>query len=307
MKVFVAGATGVVGRRVVPELARRGHSVTANVRSPAVANRISGAGVAPVTVDLFDAAAVARVVEGHDVVINLATHIPHSSWRVFVPGAWRENDRLRREASRHLADAVVRGGARRFIQESYAPVYPDRGDAWIDERTPIAPVRYNRTVADAERSAQSVTERGGVGIVLRFGGFYGPDSPQLAEMANMVRRGWWPLPGGPDAWWSSVSHDDAASAVVAALEAPAGVYNVVDDRPMRRQEWANAFADALGVRHPRFMPAWTTHLMGSLGEMFARSLRMSNAKLRAATHWSPRYPSAADGIPAAVAPFTRQR
>lgn len=307
MRIFVAGATGVIGRRAVPALTRAGHRVTGVARSAESAERLRHAGAIPISLDLFDASAVARAVDGHEVVINLATHIPRSSWRVFVPGAWRENDRLRRDASRHLADAAVRSGAQRFVQESYAPVYPDRGDAWIDERTPIAPVRYNRTVADAERSVQSVTERGGAGIVLRFGAFYGPDSPQLADMAKMVRRGWWPLPGATDAWWSSVSHDDAASAVVASLGAPAGIYNVVDDRPMRRREWADAFADALGVAPPRFMPPWTTRLMGSLGEMFARSLRISNATLRGATSWSPKYPSAADGIPDAVAPLTRKR
>lgn len=307
MKVFVTGATGVIGNRVVPQLVRRGHAVTANVRSPDSAKRLAAVGATPVRVDLFDAAAVARAVDGHDVVINLATHIPHPTWRIFVPGAWRENDRIRREGARHLADAAARAGARRFIQESFAPVYPDRGDAWIDERTPIAPVRYNRTVADAERSAASVTERGGIGIALRFGAFYGPDSPQVAEMARMVRAGWSPMPGSPDAWWSSVSHDDAAAAVVAALEAPPGIYNVVDDQPMRRRELFGALADLLGAPPPRFAPSWTAHLMGSLGAMFSRSLRISNAKLRGATDWRPRYPSIADGWADAVVEIARKR
>lgn len=307
MKIFVTGATGVVGRRVVPQLVQQGHSVTAVARGPQKAQQLRDAGAQPAAVDLFDRNAVARAVRGHHAIINLATHIPYPMWRIFLRGAWRENDRLRRDASRILAESAIAARVGRFIQESFAPVYPDRGDAWIDEDTPIAPVRYNRTVSDAERSAALVTERGGTGVVLRFGGFYGPDASQVADMVRVVRMGWSPLPGDPDAWISSVSHDDAASAVIAALQAPAGTYNVVDDRPLRRREWVDSLADAMGAPKPRFAPAWTARLMGSLGEMLVRSERISNRRLRQATGWAPRFPSVIEGWPSTLAALTARR
>ena len=133
---------------------RRGHSVTAVVRRPQSHAELVRAGATPIEVDLFAADAVRETVAGQDAVVNLATHMP-AGYRAFLPGAWAENDRIRRFASANLVDAAMATGATRFIQESFAPVYPDRGDQWIDERTPIAPVRYNRTVADAERSADA--------------------------------------------------------------------------------------------------------------------------------------------------------
>lgn len=299
--IFVTGATGVIGRRLLPLVLARGHRVTAVGRSAEKRGALERMGAAAVDLDLFDAVAVRAAVAGHDVVVNLATHIPPSSVRMFLPGTWRENDRIRREGSRILADAAIAAGARRFVQESFALIYADGGDAWIDERSPIRPVRYSRSVVDAERSAQRASERGVTGVVLRFGAFYGPDSSQTRDMMRVVKSGWSPLPGSPRAFVSTVSHDDAASAVVAALEVPEGIYNVVDDEPLRRREFVGALALALGVREPRFAPAWIARLGGSLGEILARSLRISNAKLRAASDWGPAYPSAREGWPAVVA------
>jgi nucleoside-diphosphate-sugar epimerase len=187
------------------------------------------------------------------------------------------------------------------VQESFAPVYPDHGDAWIDESTPIAPSRYNRTVADAEASARRFTARGGAGVILRFATFYGPDSDFVRDLVGYVRRGWAPVPGAADSFISSVSHDDAAAAVVAALELPAGIYNVVDDRPLRRREYFDSLAQALRETPPKLMPEWLGFLFGSVGEMLTRSLRISNRKLRESSRWRPRYPSMEEGWPEAVA------
>jgi nucleoside-diphosphate-sugar epimerase len=224
-----------------------------------------------------------------------------AGYRAFLPGAWAENDRIRRFVSANLVDAAMAGGATRFIQESFAPVYPDSGNAWIDERTPIAPVRYNRTVADAERSAERFSGSGGAGVVLRFAMFYGPDSWFTRDLIGYVRRGWAPIPGVADAYTSLVSHEDAAAAVVAALGVPPGIYNVVDDEPLRRREFFDSLAGVLGVAPPRLPPPWLKYLFGSLGEMLARSLRISNRKLRDACGWTPRYPSMREGWPAVVA------
>jgi nucleoside-diphosphate-sugar epimerase len=299
MKIFITGATGVVGRRVVPLLLAAGHQVTAVTRSPQKRVQMEQMGAAPVYVDLFTPEALRGAVAGHDVVVNLATHIP-PIMQMFLPWVWAENDRIRRIASANLVDAALAGGAERFIQESFALVYPDSGDQWIDENTPIQVMRYNRTVADAEASAQRFTSSGRTGVVLRFAAFYGPGDEQVNTIIRAVKSGWVPIPGSADSFFSSVSHDDAASAVVAALGVPAGVYNVVDDEPLRRREYFDSLARLLGVRPPRLMPAWLAPFTGSLGETLARSLRISNRKLRAASGWAPKYPSMREGWQAVV-------
>src|SRR2546426_3332369 len=291
---FLAAAPGVIGGRVVPPLVAAGHRGTAVGRAPDKRAALERAGAAAIELDLFDLAAVGRAVAGHDVVINLATHIPPSA-RAFVPGAWRENNRMRRLASHNLATAVLSSGAGRFIQESFAPIYGDAGDRWIDEDAPVRVARYNRGVLDAEAAAERVTREGGAGVVLRFAFFYGADSDFTQDAIRYVRRGRAPVFGSPSAFISSVSHDDAAAAVVAALAVLPGRYNVSDDRPVQRREFADALAAALGVASPKFFPRWVAALVGSLGETLSRSQRISNAKLRAAGRWAPRFPSVAEG------------
>jgi nucleoside-diphosphate-sugar epimerase len=298
-RVFLTGATGVIGRQVLPALLRLGHRVTAVGRSPEKRERLAALGADAIELDPYDADAVRRAVGGHSVVINLATHMPSSTFAMMLPWAWRENDRVRRDASAILAGAAIAAGVRRFVQESFAPVYEDGGDRWIDERWPVRPVSYNRTVLDAERSAQRVTDSGAMGIVLRFAWFYGRDRI-LRDMANVVRRGWSPIPGEPTAYWSSISHDDAAAAVVASLGAPAGSYNVCDDEPLTRAEFTGVIAGGIGARPPRPMPAWLTKLGGSTMELLSRSLRMSNAKLKSVVEWTLEYPSANEGVAAAL-------
>jgi nucleoside-diphosphate-sugar epimerase len=295
MRIFLTGATGVIGRRVIPLLIASGHRVTGVARTPEKRQRLERAGATAADVNLFDADSVRRALAGYDAVINLATHMPSSSWQMFLPGAWKENDRLRRDASANLVDAAIACGVTKFIQESFAPTYPDGGDRWIDESTPLRPVRYNRTVLDAENAAGRFNAAGRVGVVLRFALFYGADGPFTRELIDMVRRGLAPMPGAPQSFISSVSHDDAAAAVVAALRVGAGVYNVVDDEPLRRREFFDSLAAALGVKPPAIPPKWVALLAGSLGEMLARSLRISNRKLRSESVWRPKYPSAREG------------
>ncbi len=300
--VLITGATGVVGRRVVPALAALGHRVTAVGRSAEKRAWLEAQGARGVALDILDRKASRRVMEdaGVDVVLNLATHMPSSMRRMMVRWSWRENDRVRRDGSAALVDAALGAGVGVFVQESFAPIYEDGGEDWIDERWFVRPAAYNRSALDAERSAARFTERGGTGIVLRFAGFYGPDR-FLHEMLAVVRRGWAPLPGPADAFWSSLAHDDAAAAVVAALRIGAGTYNVCDDVPVTRQEFARVLAEALGVPAPRQLPSWLSRLGGRTMELLSRSQRMSNAKLKAATGWAPRWRSVREGIPAAVA------
>jgi nucleoside-diphosphate-sugar epimerase len=304
MQVFVTGASGVVGRRAVPLLIQAGHTVTAVARNPGKASVLTSAGANVVQVDLFDQPALQRAVAGHEAIVNLATHIPSSRLAMFLPGAWAENDRIRRTGSANLVDAALAGGATRFIQESFAPVYPDRGEAWITEDCPIAPTRYNRTVADAERSAARFTESGRPGVVLRFAGFYGPDALQTLDMIRFVRKGFVPVPSPAKAFISSISHDDAAAAVVAAVTAPAGIYNASDNVPLTRREFFDALAEAIGAPPPKLAPAWLAPLFGSLGRLLARSERISNQKLRA-LGWAPRYASVREGFPATIEELRR--
>lgn len=299
-RVFIAGGTGVIGCRVIPALTATGHRVTAAARSTASADRIRAMGAEPALVDLFNATALRRAAGKPDVVIDLATHMPSSTTKMLLPWMWRENDRIRRYGSANLAAVARATGADCFIQESFAPIYADGGDNWIDETWPVAPVRYNRTVLDAEGSANAFTRDGGRGIVLRFAFFYGPDAFTTREMIAMARRGMSPLPGQLDAYVSSVSHDDAASAVVAAITAPSGTYNISDDKPVTRSEWLSSLARALGVRQPKPMPKVLELLGGSMVALLSRSQRLSNHKFREATGWKPATPSVRDAWPELV-------
>jgi nucleoside-diphosphate-sugar epimerase len=300
MRVLVTGATGVVGRRAVPLLVAAGHQVTAAGRDPARRAALERAGATVHSLDLLDRAAVERAVAGHDAVVNLATHMPASTFRMLLPGAWRENDRIRRDGSAILAAAATAAGVSRLVQESFAPIYADGGDRWLDESAPVRPARYNRTVLDAEASAARFAGDGRVAVVLRFAAFYGPDARHVHDMIATMRHGWAPIPGPDDAYFSSLAHDDAATAVLAALGVPGGVYNVCDDEPLVRRDFVAAVADAFGLRAPRPLPPWAARLMGSLGELLTRSQRMSNRKLRA-LGWAPAYRSAREGFRAVAA------
>lgn len=304
MQILVTGATGVIGSRVVPQLVAAGHGVTAVTRSLTRGRALEQAGARVAALDLFDVYAVRDAVRGHDTVINLATHMPSSTMRMMWRSQWKENDRVRRDASRILVDAALAAGVSRFIQESFALIYEGAGDQWITERHPVAPVPYNATVLDAERSALRFTESGAAGVVLRFAGLYGPDA-MARDMVKMVKMGWSPLPGRADAYWSSVTQDDAATAVVAALGVPSGTYNVVDDEPLTRRDWVDAVAAAAGAKPPKLAPAWTARLMGAAGELMSRSERISNDKLREASGWEPKFPSAREGWRAVVAELAR--
>jgi 2-alkyl-3-oxoalkanoate reductase len=295
MRIFLTGGTGVIGRRAVPLLLERGHEVT-------IASRLKSRRAVPpnlrvhrAAVDLLDPATLVPAVRDHDAIINLATHMPSSSTRMMFRSAWRENDRIRRLGSRNVMQAALAADVRLLVQESFAPTYPDRGDEWIDESVPLEPASYNRSVLDAEDSAHQFTAAGRQAVVLRFAAFYGPDSEPLKDFMRMLRKGWALLPGGPQKFISSVSHDDAASAVVAALEAGAGDYNVVEDEPVRREVYAGSLAALLHARAPRFPPSWATPLFGTVGEALSRSLRISNRKFKAETGWRPRYPSVREG------------
>lgn len=299
MNVFVAGATGVLGKRAVARLIAEGHDVTGVARSEEKAQLLRRLGATPVIVDVFAAAAVRDAVAGHDVVMNLATHIPPLS-RAVAPGAWRENDRIRIEASRNLVDAALAAHAQRFVQESIAFTYADGGDTWLDEDAPIDMVGFMTSTTEAEGNAQRFTRESaawnGAGVVLRFGLFYGPDSHSTVDSFRLVRIGAAPAMGAANAYQPSISTDDAAAAAVAALRAPAGIYNVGDDEPLTKREFADAVAAAAGAPRPVLVPRAAVRLGGQKVAPLARSQRLSNARFKQATGWAPVDRSAREGI-----------
>lgn len=294
MRVFVTGATGVLGRRILPMLTGAGHEVTAVSRGKP--DRVRASGAVPVEISLFDAAAVSAAIVGQDAVLDLATRIPSTN-RMVLPWAWKDNDRLRSEAASNVADAAIATGAR-YVRESFGLLYVDAGDRWIDEDHPVDPVAQMRTTVDAEAAAGRVTAAGGVGVALRFALFYGPDSPQTRDQLDMARRGIAPVLGAPDAFLPQLHLDDAASAVLAALDAPAGIYNVVEDRPLRRRELVAVFEE-IADRQLRTPPTFLTRF--GPAKFLGRSLRLDNARFRDATGWAPTYSNAADGLVAVAA------
>ena len=304
MRCFVTGGTGAVGSHAVPALVAAGHEVTALARTPDKAAALERQGATPVTVSLFDRDALADALSGHDAVANLASSLP-PTWRFVQSRAWRQNDRIRTEGSATVVDAALDAGVGRLVQESVAMLYPDGGAGWIDEDVPADPFPIARGNLAAEASAHRFTEAGGIGVVLRFGWFYGPGARHAEEFLALARRHVVPVLGAPDTYVSSIHVADAGAAVAAALDAPAGTYNVVDDEPLTKRDFAAALAGAAGARPWVRGPGRLARLLGDRTTSLTRSLRVSNARFREATGWAPRYPSAREGWPATAAALRR--
>lgn len=299
MRVFVVGATGVLGRRVVPRLTASGHEVVALARSEAKATELRAAGATPVTFDLFDPQQVHGAMRAAkpQVVMNLATHIPPSE-QMAKPGAWSENDRIRSDGARNLVDAALAVGAARYVQESITFTYADGGDAWLDEGAPLDPGPALGAALDAEAAAARFAEagEGRTSVVLRFAMFYGPDSSLTLDMLKAASVGLAPVIGPAGAYHPNLHLDDAADAVIAAVEIPGGTYNVVDDEPLTRLEMAEAFAAAARTTKARRLPGVVAKAGGGRASYLTRSQRVSNATLKATGRWSPAHRSFVDGI-----------
>lgn len=294
MKVFVTGGTGAIGRHVIPALVSEGHTVSALVRTSEKAAGLTEQGATPVSVSIFDTSALAAAVAGHDAIANLATAIPPVT-RFMRAKAWHDNDRIRTEGSAAVVDAAIAAGVGRFVQESVSMLYQDRGSAWIDEDVPVDEYPLARGNLAAEANANRFSASGGTGTVLRFDWFYGPGATHSEQMLAMARRHIGSILGPPESYVSSIHMADAATAVVAALGAPAGTFNVVDDEPLTKGDYANAMAAAAGKPMWVRGPGRAAMLFGDRLTSLTRSLRVSNARLRETTGWVPRYPSAREG------------
>jgi nucleoside-diphosphate-sugar epimerase len=299
MRVFLTGATGAIGPATVRGLLAKGHQVRAVARTDDKAAQVRALGAEPVAVDLFDGDAVKGAVQGCEAVLHLATNVPPLS-RMARKKGWATHNRLRTTATELLVDAALTTGATTFVKESVTFSYPDRGDAWIDETTPPdKTIALLQPTLEGERIIDRFTAGDRRGVVLRFGGFYGPTARMIDESFRLARFRTSMVAGKPEAYLSSIHTDDVASSAVAALDAPAGIYNVVEDDPVTRREYLDVFAAAFGLRKLRPVPSWAMRVAGgSAAKAVIRSQRVSNKKFRDATGWSPRYPSVREGWPA---------
>ena len=288
MRVFVAGATGVIGTAAVRQLVAGGHNVTGIARSQAKRDALAAAGAHPVEADLFDPASLRAALSGHDVVINLATRIP-APMAATRAKSWRENDRIRTEASRNLAEAAAAEGVLRLVQEAISYVYEDGGNEWITERHPVRPNVFSASSVTATDNAMNFADAYRFAVVLRFGLVYG-DEPTTLWQLERVRRGKPAVMGEPAGYLSPITVEDAAHAVLASLAAPSGIYNV-SGPPLTRAEWAAALGVAAGADGPaHFFPPMLTRLLGRRVEPFLRSQRISSDAFHNATGWRAKTP-----------------
>jgi NAD dependent epimerase/dehydratase family enzyme len=267
-------------------LLNAGHVVTANVRDDIARRRAEESGAATCTVDLFDADAVVTATAGHDVVVNIATSIP-TGMAAARRSNWAMNDRLRTEASANLAAGALAHGAR-YIGESITFPYVDSADRLIDEDTERSYVGSLESTLPAEQAAARVAAAGFGGVTLRFAMFNANDSAHTRQLMAVAKRGVLGLPGERDGCTSFVDLDDAARAVVAALDVASGVYNVAEPNPTTRARHAEALARVVGRRRVRSIPASVTRMAGDSLAPLARSQRVSSRRLSDASTWEPR-------------------
>jgi nucleoside-diphosphate-sugar epimerase len=303
MKVFIAGASGVLGRRLIRQFAARGHGVVGQVRSAKAESTVREVGAEPRHADLFDAESLAKAAEGCDTVIHAATAIPTK--RKPAPADWAMNDHIRRKGTRCLTEAAAKIGAKTYLQQSIAWVARPKDDAPFDEHSPAVPGPAIQSAIDAETIAREAGSVDGFTVaILRGGYFYDSDSAHTRMIADGLRKRQMPIIGTGDAVWAMIHTDDAASAFVAAAEQPKnGVWHVVDNELVSVRAYFCEFATRLGARPPRRVPVWLAKwLTGEqLIAYFTRSTRTTNAHLRRDFGWNPRYPTYREGLDQIVA------
>jgi nucleoside-diphosphate-sugar epimerase len=309
MKVFVAGASGALGRRLVPILAANGHEVVGMTRNPEATRKVRELGAEPVVADGLDRTAVMRAVLGAEpeVVIHEMTGLTGvKSFRKF-DDEFALTNRLRTEGLDSLLDAARTAGARRFIAQSFGNWNYERTGGSVktedDPLDPSPPSRMSRTLAAIRYLESAVTQSDDIeGIALRYGNFYGPGSAQFAEqgsIVNQVRKRRLPIIGDGAGVWSFIHYDDAAAATMLAMDHGApGVYNVADDDPAPVSVWLPELAEMLGANRPWRVPVWLGRLVaGEPGvSLFTQIRGASNTNAKRELGWQLIYPSWRDGF-----------
>jgi nucleoside-diphosphate-sugar epimerase len=305
MRVFVAGGTGVVGRRLVPQLVARGHQVTATTTDPAKQNLLRQLGAAPVVMDALDGRSVSTAVAAaepetivHELTAISTSHTGKPDLRHF--DRWfAPTNRLRTEGTDHLLAAAEAHGVDHVVAQSYANWNGIRRGGWVKtEEDPLDP--HEGSAAEATMAAIRHLEDVVVkadGAVLRYGGLYGPGATD--DQVELVRKRQFPLVGAGTGYSSWIHLDDAAGATVLAVEQRAhGVFNIVDDEPAPASEWLPYLAECAGAKRPMRVPVWLARLLaGDLAvTMMTEGRAFSNAKAKRELGWQLRYPSWRQGF-----------
>jgi len=301
MKVFLAGGTGAIGRRLIPQLVAAGHEVAATTRFDERGSMLRSLGARPQVLDALDADAVTRAVcdFAPDAVVNQLTQLPQRYNPRKLQPWYERTSRLRTTGTQLLLGAAREIGATRFIYQSIAFMYEAVGPPVVDEEAPIAldaPEPFSsmfRATIEGERLALS--SDGVTGVVLRYGQLYGPGTyfSRSGDFARQARQRMLPIVGRGEGVFSFVHVDDAASAAVCALEQGAGVYNIVDDEPVPCREWTPAFCAELGAPPPWRVPGWLVAIAAGrfASETLQNSRGATNAKAKREMGWSPRHPT----------------
>ena len=309
MKVFVAGATGVMGRQLVPRLVAAGHEVVGTTRSESKRAALSELGATPVVAEGLDADEIAVAVgeARPEVIIHQLTAIGSLDMRHFDRD-FAQTNRLRTEGTDHLLSAGQAVGVRRFIAQSYTSwPYARTGGPVKSEEDPLDPTpasEMRESIAAIRHLETAVTGADWTeGIVLRYGAFYGPGTSLSAggEQLEMVRKRKYPVVGNGAGMWSFVHIADAAEATVAAVErGQRGIYNVVDDDPAPVAEWLPALANAIGAPKPWRVPRFVGRVVaGETAVVMMTEMRgASNAKAKRELDWTPGHPSWREGFAA---------
>ena len=302
MRVFIAGASGALGRRLVPQLIAAGHEVVGTHKSGRNTQLLRELGATPVRLDLLDARAVRQAVLANEpeAIIHEATALGDAKWGRSFDKVFAPTNALRTRGTDALLAAGREAGVRRFVAQSFAsyryireggPVKTE--DDPLDERPPANARKSFAAMAYLDRT---VTQAGG--IILRYGGFYGAENDGLIEA---VRRRRFPIIGSGEGMTSMIHLDDAATATVLALYGEeSSIYNIVDDDPAPVREWLPVMAQALGAKPPRHVPAWAARpLAGEAAVIMGTEARgASNAKAKRELGWTLRFPSWREGFPA---------
>jgi nucleoside-diphosphate-sugar epimerase len=308
MKVLVAGATGALGRQLVPRLVARGHEVYGMTRTQSKADAVRAMGATPLVADALDPEAVASAVaeSGPEVIVHQLTALSGSIDMRHFDRDFALTNRLRSEGTDHLLAAGRAVGIKRFVAQSYAGwPFARTGGPVKSEDAPLdsdPPEGLRRALAAIRHLEDAVTGASWTeGVVLRYGGFYGPGTSLApdGEHLELIRKRGFPIVGGGQGVWSFVHIEDAAEATVAAVEhGSRGIYNVVDDEPAPVAEWLPAIAESVGAKQPRKVPRWLGRLLaGQVATVMMTEVRgASNEKAKRELGWRPGHASWREGL-----------